>query len=83
MVDGLRVSYRLARGGDVQVGGGGGGDGGGVEEREDEMGDGERLMGWRWSSRWSRTLKGFTFRAVTTLCNTDCMGGHGGFSSWH
>ena len=54
-----------------------------MDEREDEMGDGERLMrGW-WSCRRSRTMKGFTFRAVTTFCNIDCMGGHGGFSSWH
>ena len=66
MVDGLRVSYRLARGGDVEVGGGGGGDGGRLEEREDEMGDGERLMGWwKWST-WSETVKGFSLFAETS-----------------
>jgi len=61
----------------------GGWDGRGVEERKDELGYGERLMRWWWSSRWYQTLKGFTFQAVTTFCNTDCMGGHGGFLCRH
>lgn len=66
LVDGLRVSYRLACGGDGEVGGGSGGDGGGLEEREDEMGDGERLMGWWKWSRWPETVKGFGLLAETS-----------------